>query len=257
MAVASRTNPESVRAVERAIDVLEAFTLEQPALTITELGRRTGLSRPTLYRLLHSLIRRGLVRQDGEPPRYRLDAGAARFAAIWSNSFDLGRQALPELARLRDRFDETVSLFLRVGDRRLCVAELASRQPLSFARGVGYSESLRVGASGMAILAFAAPADVERILAEERDPARAAQIRRRLGQVRQRGYALSGGDLIVGAQAIAAPIRDRHGAAVAAIGLFGPAARFPSERVEECGAAVRDAGQALSRALGFAGLAAA
>ena len=242
---------DGVRAVERAIDVLEAFSPDRPALTITDISRRTGLSRPTLYRLLQTLLGRGLLRHDGDPPHYRLDAGAARFAAIWSHSFDLGRQAMPELGRLRDRFDETVALFLRSDDRKLCVAELESRQPLSFARGVGYSESLRLGASGMSILAHLPAADQERILAGERDRSRIPQIRRRLIMVRQRGYALSGGDLIVGAQAIAAPVRDKTTNAVAAIGLFGPAARFPAERVEECALAVRASALVLSRALGF------
>ncbi len=249
----ARVKAEGVRAVERAIDVLEAFSLERPALTITELQRSTGLSRPTLYRLLQTLIGRRLLRHDGEPPRYRLDAAAARFAGIWGNSFDLGRQAMPDLARLRDRFDETVALFLRVDDRRLCVVELESRQPLSFARGIGYSESLRLGASGISILAHIPQADQDRILSGERDASRAVQIRRRIAAVRQRGYALSGGDLIVGAQAIAAPVRDKTNTAVAAIGLFGPAARFPQQRVEVCALAVRAAAESLSSALGCVG----
>jgi DNA-binding IclR family transcriptional regulator len=62
---------------------------------------------------------------------------------------------------------------------------------------------------------------------------------------------LSGGDLIVGAQAIAAPVLARDGNAAASVGLFGPAARFPPERISECVEAVKRAAVSLSRALGY------
>jgi DNA-binding IclR family transcriptional regulator len=241
-----------VRAVERAIDILDAFTAERPALTLAELGARVGLNRPTLYRMLATLTRRGLVHQAGDPPRYRLDYRAARYGEIWAGSIDIGQFALPFLEPLHARYDETIALYLRRGNVRICVVELTSRQPLSLSRGLGHAESLRLGASGLAILAFLPEDDLEAILREASDAATARALRRTIAQVRQRGHARSRGDLIVGAQAIAAPVFDQTRAPVAALGLFGPAARFSPERVEECAEAVRRAAAALSKALGHA-----
>jgi DNA-binding IclR family transcriptional regulator len=240
----------SVRAVERAIDILDAFSVERPALTITELERCVHLNRPTLYRMLATLMQRGLVQLSGDPPRYRLDYGAARFAEAWSRSIEIGQTALPFLEQLLHRFDETVALYLRRDDTRICAIELPSRQPLSYSRGLGHAESLRRGASGIVILAFLGRDEFEAILGEERDPAFARTLRRTLSQARARGYALSRDHLIVGAQAIAAPVFDHTQAAVAALGLFGPAARFPPERVTECAEAVRGAAMSLSKTLG-------
>jgi IclR family acetate operon transcriptional repressor len=245
-----KTKATSVRAVERAIDILDAFSAERPALTLTELARQVRLNRPTLYRMLGTLMKRGLVRLSGDPPRYRLDYGAARFAEVWSNSTDIGQSALPFLEPLLQRYDETVALYLRRDNARVCVAELPSRQPLSYSRGLGHAESLRRGASGLAILAFLPENELEAVLREESDAATLKALRRTIGQVRARGYALSRGDIIVGAQAIAAPVFDRTQAPIAALGLFGPAARFPPERIAECAEAVRRAGMALSKALG-------
>lgn len=242
----------SVRAVERAIDILDAFSAERPALTITELARHVRLNRPTLYRMLSTLMKRGLVRLSGDPPRYRLDYGAARFAEIWSSSTDAGQSALPFLEPLLQRFDETVALYLRRDNTRICALELPSRQPLSYARGLGHAESLRLGASGIAILAFLPEDELEAILSEERDATAIKALRRTIAQVRSRGYALSRGHLIVGAQAIAAPVFDRTQVPVAALGLFGPAARFSPERITECAEAVRRAAESLSKALGYA-----
>ena len=240
----------SVRAVERAIDILDAFSVERPALTVAELTRCVRLNRPTLYRMLSTLMQRRLVQLSGDPPRYRLDYGAARFAEAWSRSIEIGQTALPILEPLLHRFDETVALYLRRDNTRICAVELPSRQPLSYSRGLGHAESLRRGASGIAILAFLRGDEFETILAEERDPASARTLGRALAQARARGYALSRDHLIVGAQAIAAPVFDRTQAAVAALGLFGPAARFTPERITECAEAVRRAAGSLSKALG-------
>jgi IclR family transcriptional regulator, acetate operon repressor len=245
-----KTKATSVRAVERAIDILDAFSVERPALTLTELARQVRLNRPTLYRMLGTLMKRGLVRLAGDPPRYRLDYGAARFAEVWSTSTDIGQSALPFLEPLLHRYDETVALYLRRDNARVCVAELPSRQPLSYSRGLGHAESLRRGASGFAILAFLPEDEREAILREETDAAALKALRRTIAQVRARGYALSRGDIIVGAQAIATPVFDRTQAPIAALGLFGPAARFLPERITECAEAVRRAATALSKALG-------
>jgi DNA-binding IclR family transcriptional regulator len=71
---------ENARAIDRAIDVLECFAADRHSLSIGEIEKRARLSRPTLYRILSTLIRRGFVRKDGDPPRYRLDVGIGRLA---------------------------------------------------------------------------------------------------------------------------------------------------------------------------------
>src|SRR5262249_147340 len=78
--VSMAARPENRRAIDRAIDVLECFAAERRPLAIGELEKRASLSRPTLYRILSTLISRKYVRKDGDPPRYRLDIGAGRLA---------------------------------------------------------------------------------------------------------------------------------------------------------------------------------
>ena len=65
----------SVRSVERAVDILRCFDRESPILAVTDLQRRLGLSRPTLYRLLETLEGKGLVRSFGDPKRFQLGHG--------------------------------------------------------------------------------------------------------------------------------------------------------------------------------------
>src|SRR5262245_15020082 len=184
-------------------------------------------------------MRRGFVRKDGDPPRCRLDVGVGRLADAWSNSLDIVWLATPLLEDLRERHDETVALYLRKDNTRLCVAELPRRQALSYSRGLGYSGSLIRGASGLAILAFLDAREGAQIIAEEHDAGQARTLRRKLVDVRRDGYALSGGDFIAGAQAIASPVFDRRGVATGSLGLFGPSARFSAKRVSECAMSVK------------------
>lgn len=252
--MAAKSDPaksDNVRAVDRAIDVLECFATERSALSIGDIERRAKLSRPTLYRILATLIRRNLVRRDGDPPRYRLDIGAARLADAWSHSIDVVQLATPLMKDLLDRYDETVALYVRKDDERLCLAELPSRQALSFGRGLGDSGGLTRGASGLAILAFVNDGDAARMIAKERGAARARALRRSVTEIRRSGYAVSSGAFIAGAHAIAAPVFDRSGSVVGSLGLFGPAVRFPPKRIAECARAIKDAAARLSSHLGY------
>src|SRR3569623_1789741 len=154
---------EGVRAVERALDVLSAFATGDSELLVADLVKRVGLSRPTLYRLLHTLEKKGFVVAQGEPQRFRLGPAVARLAHVWGNTQDLSAIAKPIMQEAWGYTAETVALYVPRGEMRLCIAELQSPQALSFRRGVGYSEKLVRGASGRAILAFTplAPGQLE------------------------------------------------------------------------------------------------
>jgi len=241
---------DNVRAIERAIGVLECLAAHRHALAIGELQKRVGLSRPTLYRVLSTLISRNFVRKDGEPPRYRLDVGAGRLADAWTNSLDIVQLAKPVMEQLIDRYDETIALYLRKDNIRVCVAEIPSRQALSYSRGLGHSGSLTRGASGLAVLAHVNSDEAERLISHERDPGRVRMLRRKLVEVRETGYAISSGDFIIGAHAIASPVFDLRGTVIGSLGLFGPSVRFPAKRISECAKAVKHSASLLSSLLG-------
>src|SRR3712207_5004804 len=127
----------TVRAVDRAIDVLMCLSDDKAELGVAEIQAKLKLSRATLYRLLATLQRRGLVYAGGEPQRYRLDFGVMKLADALLTRLDVSTVAEPELSRLWHDTDETVALYVPASDRvRVLVRELRSRQPLSFSRGI-------------------------------------------------------------------------------------------------------------------------
>jgi IclR family transcriptional regulator, acetate operon repressor len=186
---------DSVRAVDRALDILLAFQPQDDALTVSDLLRRVDLSRPTLYRLLRTLQRKQFLIASGDPQRFRLGPAVARLSHVWTAGLDLGAAAEPMMRRLRDKTGETVALFVAEGAFRLCIAEVPSNQALSFRRGVGYRERLTVGASGKVILAYTPPP----LPKVDFNPGKYA---RELALIKERGFAISKDELIQGALAV-------------------------------------------------------
>jgi IclR family transcriptional regulator, acetate operon repressor len=241
---------EGVRAVERALDVLAAFGADDRELLVADLVKRVGLSRPTLYRLLHTLEKKGFVVAQGEPQRFRLGPAVARLAHVWGSALDLDTVARPILQEAWRYTAETVALFVPRGEMRLCIAELQSPQALSFRRGVGYSEKLVRGASGRAILALTplAPGQLEAYAAGTNVDV--AWVRDQLPITRERGYAMGHNELIQGAYAVAAPFFDAAGNVAGSLGVFGPDVRLTEARVHEFGHYLRGLSARLTEMLG-------
>ena len=241
---------DGVRAVERALDVLAAFTPGDGELLVADLVKRVGLSRPTLYRLLHTLEKKGYVASSGEPQRFRLGPAAARLAHAWSSATDLHDIAKPVMLEAWTFTAETVALYVPRDDMRLCIAEMQSPQALSYRRGIGYSEKLVKGASGRAILAFTplAHGQLEAFAAGTR--ADLGWLREQLVLTRERGYAVGHNELIQGAYAVAAPFFDARGHVAGALGVFGPDVRLTEARVHEFGRFLRDRVRRITDGLG-------
>lgn len=223
---AASSKIKSVRAVDRAIEILQSFSADKPSMSVIELQKKVRLSRPTLYRLLHTLTAKGLVRADGEPQRFALDYGVAQLWHVWMSALDATAAAQTIVARLRDQTGETAALYVLRGNLHACVLEMTSRHVLSITQGVGRSEHVSRGASGKAILAFMSDGMAASAMQSLPQGTNRKRLLEDLARVREDGFALSRGEVIIGAVAIAAPCFDRSGRVVGSIGVAGPQARL-------------------------------
>jgi DNA-binding IclR family transcriptional regulator len=245
-----KSNHDSVRAVDRALEILLAFTAQDHELTVGELLKRVDLSRPTLYRLLRTLEQNRFLVSSGEPQRFRLGPAVAQLAHVWNASLNLSAVAQPMMRRVWDATGETVALFVPEGEFRLCVAEMPSVQPLSFKRGVGYRERLVLGASGRAILAHT-PLTQQELEASARGlRVDVSKYPHELALIRERGYAVSRDELIEGAVAVAAPFFDGADQVAGSLGIFGPSVRLGAAEIERFGKLLMSETARLSKALG-------
>jgi IclR family acetate operon transcriptional repressor len=242
-----------VRAVDRAIAILQCFSADQPALSVIEIQKRVGLSRPTLYRLLQTLAQRDLILAEGNPQRFRLSHGVMKLSHVWLKGLDVVALAQSIVEGLRDLTGETAALFKLQEDRGICILEYESRHVLSTSRGVGDSSSLTKGSTGKAMLGFMEPQRQSEILSTIPRGVQRARLEEELKLARQRGYATSRGEIFVGAVAVSAPYFDRRGSVAGSLGIYGPSARVDEQKMLEYSKLVRKAGRDISVLLGFQG----
>ena len=240
----------NVRSVFRAVDILKSFVDASGPLTVADIKRSVPLSRPTLYRLLDTLVAAEMLHVEGSPQRFRLGRMVARLGRSWADQLTIDVVAQPIMQALRDATGETCALFEVRDGRQFCVLESKSRHALSMSRGIGELTDGFHGASGIAILAWmdrdealalakqTTPEDKPRITAAELVAAQAA------------GYAISHGAIYRGAASIAAPVFDHNRKVFGSLALFGPEARIRDDGLDMRIAQLRDAARRLSADLG-------
>ncbi|GGM94408.1 IclR family transcriptional regulator [Streptomyces fuscichromogenes] len=199
-------------------------------LGISDLGRAVGLNRSTTYRYVATLAKLGYLQQDPDSRKYSLgprvvDLG---FAAI--NSMEITRVAGPFLQALSDETGYTVSMAVLDGPDIVYVDRRRSGRAGTFAMGLHLHVGSRLPAyctsMGKVLLAHQEPA-VLRDLVDRTDLARRGpktitareQLMVALARVRRTGFALNDEELAPGLRSLAAPVRDRSGAVVAAVNV--------------------------------------
>lgn len=234
--------------LDKAMDVLDLVAATTPSVAFVDLQRRSALPRSTLHRLLTALEGRGLLRRDPVDRTWRLGYRLLELAhGVWSD-LDLRAAAAPELAAIRDATDETV-LFGVLDDDACVIGDAApGRQAIRLAADVGQRTAWQASPLGCAIAAWLEPAALRALL--DRVPAAArGPLEPALELARGRGYYVQGMD-VAGIGAVAAPILDYRGIAVAAVGIVGPAFRLPPDRLHALAPPLMEAARRLSHNAG-------
>lgn len=241
----------TVRAVERALDILLVFT-EHTSLGLTEIADKVGLHKSTVHRLLASLEGRGFLIRDVATEKYRLGFRVWELSAqLQGQSDDPGTLLLPEMERLRDQVGETISLYIREGNERIRIQAVQSHQAIRRVAPLGARLPLYVGASSKVLLAFAEPPVREAIMSAADWPASVDRptFLRGLEAIRELGYATSIEEREPGAAAVAAPIVTNGGRLAAALAVSGPSNRLDLEKMREIAPALIEAARRMGKML--------
>lgn len=234
-------------------EILDAFTLAEPSLTLAEVRTKTALPTSTAQRLVANLVASGFL--DREDDRYSIGVDFAYWASAATQRLDLVDIVTPVLKRLRDETGETASLFRAERTFRVCVAMAETRHGIRRELHVGKLLPLYAGSSGKVLMAWDGGL-ADRALAEplERltdatitDP---AALRAELAGIRERGFAVTRDEQESGAIGISAPVFDGSRAVIGAIGLSGPTSRISDAQCEEWADEVVAAADQTTRLLG-------
>lgn len=240
----------TVRAVERALDILSVFT-DETELSLTEIAAKTQLHKSTVHRLLASLEGKDFITRNAETEKYRLGFRIWELAANLSQTDDPAILLQPEMERLRDLIGETISLYVRDGNERIRIQAVQSNQAIRRVAPIGARLPLNVGASSKVLIAFA-ESDVQRLVLETLEWSGEAERQsfvRQIAEIGRVGFATSVEEREPGAAAISAPIFNRGHRLVAALAVSGPANRFTVQKMKEHASLIIDAANRMGKML--------
>lgn len=106
---------ESVRTVDRALDILECFTSQTPELSLTQISERINIHKSTVHRLLATLETRHFLQRDRLNGGYRLGIRALQMAYLTLESNDLRQIAHDRMQTLSEKTKENVHLSIMDG----------------------------------------------------------------------------------------------------------------------------------------------
>lgn len=248
-----------VQVVDRALAALEELAEAPSGLGVTELGRRLGIDKSSAHRMLRTMLARGFVRFDLNTQRYTLGLRLVGLGAVAARGVELTEIARPHLEGLRDAVGEGASLAVLSEGEVLFLAKAAGPGVLTVNQGVGTRMPVHCSALGKVLLADQRETETfDRVMAQRaltaftpRTLVHAEELRRHLGLVATRGWAVDDEEYALGLRCIAAPVWDASGRVVAAIGISGPATRVTLERVEALAQLVLQTARAISSSLGY------
>lgn len=247
-------------ATHRVVMALRAFTYRDH-WGVRELAAELEVAKSGLHRTLQELTDEGLLTCD-DSGTYRAGPGLLRLATGLAQSFDLTQLAGPHLQQAGAASGETVILTAYDPLRRQFAAITAaeSTQPIQYIwQALRDWSDLHLGASGQAILAFLDEPTRDAIIDGLPDPIPGPrqmskqQLRRKLTEIRKRGWAASVGERYPGASGVGAPVRNADGEVVGAIVIGWPTRPRSSQGEEHLGEICQTAADGLSRDLGWQG----
>lgn len=211
-----------VGVLDKSVAVLVA--IEARPLSLAELVEATGLSRATAHRLAVALEVHGLVRRDDDG-RFALGVRLVALGRAAAEAIPLATAATGALEALRDATEESVQLYVRDGDQRVCIAALESPHGLRTIVPMGASLPITKGSAGR--LLSLAPGDTVP------------------------DWVQSVGEREAGVASVSAPVLDGDGRVVAAVSVSGPMERTTREPGARYHRDVQAAARRIERAAGW------
>lgn len=229
-------NRDLLQSLEKGLVILELLAEHGRPEKLESLAHRTRIKKTTCFRVLKTLTHLGFLVRDPESKAYWLGPKALVVGLAAVGGMGIREAALPYMKQLREKTGSTVNLGILVGADVIFVERLQSDFIMESSLKVGSRLSAHCSSMGKAILAFLPENELESVLEklvlEKKTPNTITsrdQLLRELEEIKRNGFAVNNEELEVGLFAIAGPVRDYTGKAVAAINVSFPLARHSKE----------------------------
>lgn len=224
---------------------------------VTDIARELAISKARAHRHLRALVRRGYARQEAETERYEIGVKLMVLGEAVRERFDVLAAMRPEMARLREATGQAVTASALVEGAVVVLDLLPGRTLIEFGVRPGATLDFHASAHGLVALAFGPPSLLEAVAAGPLKAwttatlTRAADLSAAVEAVRAQGWATAPDQVMLGVNALAAPVFDHRGEWRGSLALVGSTQFIPARPAAGQIAAVTGAAAAASDRLGW------
>lgn len=224
----------------KGLQILEMLAYSQQPMRLTDIANNLNLVKSGAHRLLQALLESQYVIQDKQSAKYSASSKLVALGSALLPHLELKLQAEGIMQELMRETAESVHLSIQNQQDVVYVHKVESPTPIPFYTHIGGRAPLYCVATGKAMLAYRNDAFIESIKQNLHPKTgntiiNASLLEEELKTIKQRGYSVNKGELKENVYGVAAPITDRKGNIIAAIGLSGHRSRFTTNTIHKYG----------------------
>jgi len=231
---------QTIVSLKKGIDILSLVGAVPGGLTALGISEHLDIPLSTTYRYLSILVEEELLHKDQDSVKYKLGLVPFLLANTVTAQKRLVDIGLPQMEVLAKHSRETVLLTVISGWKGICLEKVESPNLIKLSLDRGSSLPLHAGASSKILLAYQKESFVQALIEEVGLPKYTENtitdpdlMREELERIRRQSFAYSDQEADLGARAIAAPIYDHTGNAVAGLSLAGPKDRINDKNIPQ------------------------
>lgn len=233
----NNSSANHVQSLARGLKVIRSFDALNAEQTLSEVAKRTDLTRATARRLLLTLVDLGYATSDGR--RFALTPQVLDVGYAYLSSLNVQQIAQPFLESLSEEIHESVSISVLDGHDIVYIARVPTKRIMTISLGLGTRLPAHCTSMGRVLLAELDAEGRSAVLngtldaTTEHTVTNAKKVIALLDPIRAQGWALVDQELEVGVRSISAPLRDSMGRATAAMNISTHAGRTTIEEIHE------------------------
>jgi DNA-binding IclR family transcriptional regulator len=244
------------QSIRRALRILRILAAGQDqGVRLTDIVRDSGLSRPSVHRILRVLIEEMAVEQDPNSRRYMVGPEVSLLGLARTARFPIRAIADPYLRHISEQVGDTVYLTIRSGVDSICVDRKLGTYPVKvMSIEVGVRRPLGVGVGGIALMALLPEEEARQLIKINQQRLAhlgitSARLNEWLKTTRTKGYAYRAAGVMPGTSAVAVAVPGPQGEPVAAISVAAISMRLTQQRLPEVIGLMREQAALISQRL--------
>jgi DNA-binding IclR family transcriptional regulator len=247
-----------IQSIDRALQVLELFSLEKPEWGVTEISKALNIYKSNVHNILSTFAEKSFVKKDSKTDKYKLGIKFFELGSVVIKNMDLRRIAHSYIEKLSKEFNETVHLGILDEGRVVSIEREESDKGLCSHIEIGRRAPLHCTAVGKAIMSYLSENEINLIIKEkglekftENTITNKEKLEEEFKKIREQGYAVDNMEHEEGVRCVASSIRDYSGEVIASMSVSGPAFRINENNMFVIAKRVKEYCDCISEEMGY------